>query len=506
MNLKVLRIMGLLITVIGFVLSIGAATFDIFTGGGAVGDSQIGAFFIAVAVLLFGFVLLQVAANKELKERISSIDGLHKSITAEPPKGLLKFFDPLGTIGAFIGIVLIFVLVLKDYEPLLTFNIGTMQMLAIFSGTALGLVGMAFMTMGNIALSSTLRPMVLQLEAFTKEEAVAEVPPGKPMRVKHIHKAPTIDADTGEVQPTGEVEVVTEVMGEEEPGPSPSEVPVTPTAAPGLDAYDAGTAGYEAVGATEALEETPSTDVEAKAQEEGYAEPEAEEEVEGPEEENLVDTIEPGGGTDPSTASLEEMTTEGTPEGSQEWAVEQEAERVAAELTAVAEKELLRTIDIDETDTIPGPELSALETISSEVSDTEEVETEEVIEEFLCPSCQSPVGEHDDRCGSCGVKFSEEEEMVMEETVEGVQHHVEEEGASDTPMATATDVTASPKPGSSAILEGILSEISRLDTQRAEEPVVEVDEAAEVPTTCPKCGRNLKPRWKSCPYCGLEFR
>jgi len=63
--------------------------------------------------------------------------------------------------------------------------------------------------------------------------------------------------------------------------------------------------------------------------------------------------------------------------------------------------------------------------------------------------------------------------------------------------------------GSSGILQSILDEITKRDDEKAnaEEPeTIEDDVASEVPKTCPNCGRKMKPRWRSCPFCGLEFR
>jgi transposase len=63
--------------------------------------------------------------------------------------------------------------------------------------------------------------------------------------------------------------------------------------------------------------------------------------------------------------------------------------------------------------------------------------------------------------------------------------------------------------GSSGILQSILDEITKRDDKRSkvEEPeAVEEDETSEVPKTCPNCGHKMKPRWRSCPFCGLEFR
>jgi RNA polymerase subunit RPABC4/transcription elongation factor Spt4 len=392
-------------------------------------------------------------------------------------------YNPLGAIGTLIGLVMMLGLVLKDYSPLLTFDIGSMQMLAIFSGTSLALVGIGFMAMGNTMLSGSMEPIVLQLEALTKEEGDAEAPPGKPMTVKRVVSSPTIDADTGEVEPAGEIEV--EVEAEEpieEEEEEEEEAPAAPMPEPVYASAEVQTEApvvEEEPGPTVAEEPTVSEEPPVP---EGPPEPVITEETPPPVEKPVV--------TEEVTSSEDDRWS----------SMEQEAEQLASDLAAEAEKGLMVTLD-EEDEGIPGPELGGAEAAASEVSDTSEVmETEEVVEEFLCPSCQRAVGEDDSVCPHCGVKFSEEEEMVMEESAEAVEASPSIEDVGGEPVVPEES-------SSSKILEGILNEISRLDSQPGEpEPEVEQDEAAELPATCPKCGRNLKPRWKSCPYCGLEFR
>jgi len=491
LNLKLIRIMGLLILILGFVLAFGAATYDIFTGGSDVGDSQVGAFFISMAVLLFGLLLLQFAANGELKNRIKDIEKLHKNVKAGSLKGLSKLYTSLGTIGALLGLVMILGLVLKDYSPLITFDIGPIQMLAIFSGASLALVGIGFMAMGNTVISGSMGPMVLQLEALTKEERTAEVPPGKPMKVKRVVRSPAIDADTGEVEPAGEVEVeVEEPVEEEEPvGPSPE-----PYYAGTI--YDIEAAPAHEEGQVHATEEAPT---------EEYA---ADEQPGVVEAEVPMVSEEPPIPEGPPEAEEPVITEEVPPATEETWSsVEQETEQFVTDMPADTEKDHRGILD-EEEGGIPGPELAGTEVSGSEVSDTsEEMETEEVVEEFLCPSCQMAVGENDTACPHCGVKFSEEEEMVMEESAEAIEGPPTVEEPPSIEDVGGDHVAAEEVLPSSKILAGILTEISRLDSKAKEaEPEVEQDEAAEIPATCPKCGRNLKPRWKSCPYCGLEFR
>lgn len=173
MNLKIIRLPGLVAIVLGFVLAFGAATFDLFTGDNQVGDSQIGAFFISIAILLLGFLLLQLSSNMQLKERVESLQKLQANIKGEPTDMISKLFNPLGVITTLIGLPMMSILTLKDYEPLLIFNIGPLQMLAIFGGIALALVGLGFMSMGNSVLSNTMKPLILQIEALMKRGAEA---------------------------------------------------------------------------------------------------------------------------------------------------------------------------------------------------------------------------------------------------------------------------------------------------------------------------------------------
>jgi hypothetical protein len=486
---KAIKILGLVITILGFVLAAGAAMFDLFTGGKEVGDSQMGAFFISLAILLFGFLLLQFAASKELKDKITEIGKLHKNVKAEPPKGINKIFGPLGLVGALVGVALILVLVLKDYEPLLTFNIGPLQMLAIFTGTSLAVIGLGFMSLGYAALTASMKPMILQLEVLTKEEKAAEAPPGKPMKVKRVKPLEPVP-ETGEAEPTASVEVVTETPSAEVP------VEPAPTPEPG---YTYGAA--ELMGASEAVLPTEPAEATEEATE-GYAavpEPEYGEPAEATEEatEGYATVTEPeygapveepvtyeGEATAVTAAEEEPTAAEG------EWTLE-DAERQVTDLAVEMEQHLGAPMEEappeDDVHHIPGPELAPAEVASAEISPTvaeasEEPEVEEYVEGFVCPNCKSPVGEDDMECPTCGVSFAEEEQEVVIE--DGVVQTAEGEASSGT------------------ILEGILGEISRLDE---EETPVE-DEGAAIPSTCPKCGRNLKPRWQSCPYCGLEFR
>lgn len=498
MNTKAMRIIGIVIAGIGFLLALGAATIDLFTGGGMVGDSQIGAFFISVTVLLFGLLLVLLSNNLHLKERIRAIEGLHDNIKAEPEgvllKGqklsfLFKRFNILGLIITLAGLAIMLLLTLKDYEPLLSFDIGSLQMLAIFAGTAISMAGLGIMTLDTTVLSNSLSPMVLQLEPLLATEK--ETTPGKPIPVKRVLKKPRPEPTPDLVEPMVTVEVVAE--------------------------------GTEDVSVAETVTAQPEevTAEEAPPQEEPYIEePPASEPIEAPATEiPLVEGKDQG-----LEGDAEEMADEGFPEAEEEISIE--AEEEAAYDTP--ETEVLSTVEEP-----TGPEGTA--------------------EAYECPNCNGQVGETDLTCPHCGVRFDADEEVV-EETPEGPEVPTEEEGpveASPTPSEmpqppsieedeisgppgpTDTIVVDEPLPegepeapveeeasteedvpteeaekveaAGSNILKSILNEISKLDTEPEEAPV-EVDEAAEVPVTCPKCGRKLKPRWKSCPYCGLEFR
>jgi len=456
-------------------LAFGAAGHDYLVGAKAkeIGDSQLGAFFIALAVALFGAFLLQLAANLSLRDRIRAFEKIHQNVRAGPQHAIKRLFEPVGMLGALAGLGMMLGLVLKDYKPMLNFGIGPMQLLAIFGGSVLTIAGISFMATGNTFMSHSMGPMVLQFEGLTKEDTKVE-PTRKVRAVRRPATAPEDGVAAAGPEPT---QAPTVVPPAPEPGPVVAEVAPQP------------------------LPEPPA--------------PEAE--VPAPVPDEVL-----------------------KPEAPAAWS-DTKAEEAALQALKEAEAELgLEAIEAESAK--PEPEVTVEAGPDTPVEpEAAPPATESVVEVFECPNCHGAVAESDRTCPNCGASFDEEEEAKAVEApvIEAVEEEVPppvtppplphalppplppskpkrewpepEKAAPPEPEGTPAKVEedGTSAPGSPSILQSILDEISEKEPAgtKAEEPTpVEEDEASEVPKTCPNCGRKIKPRWKSCPYCGLEFR
>jgi hypothetical protein len=496
--LKILWFLALAIVVVGAVLSFASVTHDYLIGSKtkSIGDSQLGAFFIALAMTLFGAFLLQFIANQDLKTRIRELEMVHKNVKAGQIKGIKMLFDPVGMLGALAGLGIMTALVLKDYSPMLNFGIGPSQELAIFGGTVLTIVGLSLMTTGNTFLSAAMGPIILQFEGLTEVETTV-----KPRRKVRPVKQPEKGPEPVEVQQAPQAPKPEPlVQREPEPVPVKIEKPVVVSVA------------------------EPSTAPVVEAPEPALAEVK---EPEVPVPEPLADE-KPGATWNDTKA--EELAMEALKEA--------EAELGLQEIEAQVESGL---------DKAPETTVEEAESLTSK--------PEDVVEVFECPNCHKSVAETDTQCSFCGVSFDGDEE-VEEEAVEAVVE-VDEEVATPEPEPPAPKPTlppplppplpskksrakakeldlleeiekappappkAAPPPpaptkadddesapsGQPSVLQCILDEITKNEDTKSkvEEPEPVDDESSEVPRTCPNCGRKIKPRWKSCPYCGLEF-
>jgi predicted RNA-binding Zn-ribbon protein involved in translation (DUF1610 family) len=494
--LKILWFLALVIITVGAALAFTSVAHDYLVGSKtkSIGDSQLGSFFIALAMTLFGAFLLQFIANQDLKTRIRELEKVHKNIKAAQIKGIKMLFDPVGMIGALAGLGIMMGLLLKDYSPLLNFGIGSLQELAIFGGSVLAIVGISFMTTGNTFLSAAMGPMILQFEGLTQEE--------------------------GEVKPQRKVRAIKQPIKKPEPDKEPEAPPVPIPEPP---------AQPEPIPVTTKVE-APVVSV---------AEPPAPPVVEVPEP--VVTKIK-----EPEPAEPEPLVDE-TPVAA--WS-DSKAEELAMAALKEAEAELgLQEMDA-QIETPQSPEEPADKLVEETPAST--TMPEEVVEVFECPNCHKKVAETDTSCQHCGVSF-EGDEVVEEEVVEA-EVETEVEVAPPVPqspepkptlppplppplpskkrvgkekepdyleelIATPPDAKAAPPAptkadgedvsiaGQPSVLQSILDEITKKeDTKvRREEPEPVDEEASEVPRTCPNCGRKIKPRWKSCPFCGLEF-
>jgi hypothetical protein len=498
--LKILWFLALALLMIGAVLAFVAVAHDYIIGSKtkSIGDSQLGSFFIALAITLFGAFLLQFLANQELKGRIRELETVHKNIKAGQIKGIKMLFGPIGLLGALAGLGIMTALVLKDYSPMFNFGIGPSQELAIFGGSILSIVGISFMTTGNTFLSAAMGPIILQFEGLTQDEA--------------------------EVKPQRKVRAIKQPVK----GPEPVEAPValpTQTPAPIIQPSP----------------EPEPTKVEAPVV--SVAEPSSPPVVEAPEP-VLAEVKEP--------PTLEPLTDD-KPDAT--WS-DTKAEEMALVALKEAEAELgLQEMQAQvESDLVEAPEKPVEEVPCSTPP------SQDVVEVFECPNCHKNVAETDTMCPHCGVSFEGDE--LEEEAIEAVVELEEEkappapeppvpkssptlpprlppplppplpskktrakvktpdlldeiEMAPPTQLETKNASTAPTKAddddtensGQPSVLQSILDEITKTEDAgtKAEEPEPIDDGATEVPRTCPNCGRKIKPRWKSCPYCGLEF-
>jgi RNA polymerase subunit RPABC4/transcription elongation factor Spt4 len=489
MNQKILKLLwflGLIALVLGSVLAFVAVSYDYLAHAKskAIGETQLGAFFIALSTVLFGGFLLQFVANEDLKERMRSLERIHKNIQAQPLHGIKKLFEPLGLVGAVFGVGMILALAFKDYKPLLQFHIGNFRLLAMFGASVLSIAGISFLAINNTFLSASMGPMVLQFEGLTKEDLKGR-PTTKVRAVKRAVKAPAVGTAPAPVPSQ-----VPQSMATYGPAPGPAstnvEAPYTP--AP----------------------EMPTPEV-----------PTAPGPVEAP----------------PPAPTQDETVTEPVPESKPEatWS-DTKAEELAMQAFKEAEAELgLKEIEEG------GVATSAKTEASPEPEVTEETTTvkqEAVIEVFECPNCHGAVSQNDTKCPNCGASFDEVEDVEGETQVVEAMEEAEAPPAPPEPAPAPLPPSLppplppspvkrterpSPPPGSEpanaeeetgpptspGILQSILDEITKKEEPgtMAEEPTpVEEEEASGVPKTCPNCGRKMKPRWKSCPYCGLEFR
>jgi nicotinate-nucleotide--dimethylbenzimidazole phosphoribosyltransferase len=247
----------------------------------------------------------------------------------------------------------------------------------------------------------------------------------------------------------------------------------------------------------------------------------------------------------PPAPTQVETITEPVPESKPEatWS-DSKAEELAMQAFKEAEAELgLKEIE-EGTEAVPAKTEVPPEPVVTEETTT--VKQEAVIEVFECPNCHGAVSENDTKCANCGASFDEVEDVEEEsQVVEAIEEEAppappEPEPAplpptlppqlppplppssgkrtkritspSGTPPSGSEPAIAEDEtgpPGSPGILQSILDEITQKGEPGTvvEEPIpVEEEGASEVPKTCPNCGRKMKPRWKSCPYCGLEFR
>ena len=387
-------------------------------------------------------------------------------------------FEPVGMLGALAGLALMAVLIIKDYKPLLNFGIGPSQELAIFGGCVLTIVGISFMTTGNTFLSAALGPIILQFEGLTEEKVQFE-PKRKVRGIKRpVRRLRTVKAPA--------VPLATALVPVPPPVPEPASTKVEAPAIPIVEAPAPAVTVAETAPAPEPLtEERP--------------------------------------GATWSDTRAEEMALEALKEA--------EAELGLQEMEAQVESDLVKE-----------PEKSVAEAPTK---------APEVVEVFECPSCHHNVAESDTICPHCGVSF-EGDEAVGEEAIEA---EVEEEEAPrkpapplpkpppllPPPLPPPPPPKAPPKPkepdlleeiekappvtkvappaptkadeddtdssSQPSVLQSILDEISKKDDTKItfEEPEPVDDETSEVPRTCPNCGRKIKPRWRSCPFCGLEF-
>jgi uncharacterized OB-fold protein len=487
MNQKILKLLwflGLIALVLGAVLAFVAVSYDYLTHAKsmAIGETQLGAFFIALATVLFGGFLLQFVANEDLKDRMRSLERIHKNIQAQPLHGIKKLFEPLGLVGAVFGVGMILALAFKDYKPLLQFHIGNFRLLAMFGASVLSIAGISFLAINNTFLSASMGPMVLQFEGLTKEDGKGRSGT-KVGAVKRVVKAPAVGTATAPV-PSEVPQPMTTHGPAPEPAPTNVEAPYTP--APVISEPEVSTA---------------SGPVEAP-----------------PPEPTQVETV-------------PELVPESKPETT--WS-DTKAEELAMQAFKEAEAELgLKEI---EEGTAAAP---AKTEAPPEPAVTEEttVEQETVIAVFECPNCHGAVGENDTKCPNCGASFDEVtdvegETKIVEAMEEEVSPAPPEPAPAPLPPSLPPPLPPSPAkrtgqsspppgsesanaeeetgpPGSPGILQSILDEITKTEEPGtvAEEPTpIEEEEASGVPKTCPNCGRKMKPRWKSCPYCGLEFR
>jgi len=479
--------LGLVALVLGAALALGAVSHDYLVGAKAkaIGDSQLGAFFIALAVALFGAFLLQLAANLSLRESIRAFERIHQNVKAGPLHAIKRLFEPVGLLGALAGLGLMLALVLKDYKPLLDFGIGPTQQLAIFGGSVLCIAGISFMATGNSFISHSMGPMVLQFEGLTQEDAKAE-PVRKVRAVKR--PAPDAEAPAAAVQaPTPSVPTVKSQSPVTHQWPAPEPAQMKPEIAPAP------------------LPGPPAPEPEAIA----------------------------------SAPVPDEVLS---PEATAGWS-DKKAEEAALEALKEAEAELgLRDIEVETSKPEPEVTVEAGPDMPSEPEAAPSAQ-EAVVEVFECPSCHGAVAESDTKCPNCGVSFDEQEETQVVAAIEEEAPPAPPEPApaplpphlppplppsrpkrewpeaeEPTEAPPAPDAEGTPAmveedepnaSGAPSILQSILDEISvrEPDGPKAEESTpVEEDDASEVPKTCPNCGRKMKPRWKSCPYCGLEFR
>jgi tetratricopeptide (TPR) repeat protein len=168
--------------------------------------------------------------------------------------------------------------------------------------------------------------------------------------------------------------------------------------------------------------------------------------------------------------------------------------------------------------------------------DTRAEETGAIKEVYECPKCHGAVIEEDDRCGNCGVSLDKKEEDVqpdpaaaveafgkdfnkslneLKEKRAGLQKDIDNDFKKYTEPKKGTDVESSDAyiPAATnatnenpSILQSILDEITTKENKPSEEGENE-GEKEEVDYgrgSCDNCGRALKPRWASCPYCGEE--
>jgi len=509
--------MGFLSVIIGSALALGAASYDYLTGGPkAIGDSQLGAFFLAMAVALFGATMLKFMANETLKHRILGFEKVHKDVKADPVKGIKGVFGPVGLIGALAGIGVMVGLTLKDYSPPMSFGIGSFQTLGIFAGSVLAIAGISFMSVGNTFMTISMRVMVQQFGELTKER------PKKLVRVNKVNEGVsevTLITAKGPVAVGAELPVI-EPGTSMEPPTIPAPEPIKDTGTDAVPLYTPPAPAVEAIEPAPIKEEVPSTTV--------------------------------------------EVAVEPKPADERSW-----SEPNTEELALAAMKEAAAELGIDAMAKAITESPAAVE--SSEAAGATPEPTPEV-EVFECPNCQAAVREEDKKCPSCGVSFEEEEkeetEKVEAETDTALAAELEvEPGAPGVeaappapeppapatlppvlppslppaskkepkspimdeeiapPLAPIGESTPSPVPastkveeasvedetttGKTGILQSILNEISKKGpkpTKVEEQAPVEEDVTSEVPSTCPNCGRKMKASWRSCPYCGLEFR